>query len=794
MITQTPLSNRLTIGFLIDHTDSQYQFGILQGVSDFAKHRNVNLICLEGGPLNSREHFKYDRNILYGLAGGNRLDGLIVLSDSVAIQLDDNALYQFRESFQPLPVIFVGRSHPKVPSIVIDSFSGMKEMVTHLIEKHGYRSFGFIKGLAGSFHAEVRYTAFVEALTEHNIVIDEDLVYEGDFLEISGTLAVKYMLDTHKKKPEVIVSCNDEMAISALHELKRRGIRTPEDVAVVGVDDIPKCATTTPPMTSVRQPLLREGWTAISLMVDILECKVSPEKTATAVPMITSLDSRLIVRESCGCTISQKSSFRSSSISELSRGKKTDPGPSIELCQSQIESILRSISYDRNWKSETSLASSLMDSYIKAVRTRKTDVFLDLWRDFLNMNFHLEVDEVTISGIMQHLSSCKSSKDSTLISDNLFWAATGTLEKRTLQQIRKTYNIVMREEFVLNQLRDQLDIRFDRAKILDILHHNLVELGIQSAYMSMYDQSENPGIARMVLAYLGDTRYLLPENGLEFPAESLIPDIFFNYQERFSFMVEALYYGEQQIGFLILDMSRHIDSIHADIRRIVSNIFRSIDLVNKIQHQKTELVNSLDKLKETLEGIIKTLSITVENRDPYTAGHQRRVADLSMAIGREMMLDDNQLEEIRVAALLHDIGKIFTPAEILNKPGALKSIEFELIKQHAEEGYNTLKNIKFPWPIAEIVYQHHERCDGSGYPRRLIQNEILLAARILSVADVVEAITSMRPYRAALGLDVAIGEITRFKGSRYDEDVVNAAIRLFQTEGFKMPEPHVASK
>ena len=253
-------------------------------------------------------------------------------------------------------------------------------------------------------------------------------------------------------------------------------------------------------------------------------------------------------------------------------------------------------------------------------------------------------------------------------------------------------------------------------------------------------------------------------------------------------MMEALYYGERQIGFLILDMSRHINSIHAGIRRIVSNIFRSIDLMNKIQHQKTELVDSIAKLKETLEGIIKTLSVTVENRDPYTAGHQRRVAELSIGIGREMMLDDDQLEEIRVAALLHDIGKMYISAEILNKPGKLKPIEFELIKLHAEEGYNTLKNIEFPWPVAEIVFQHHERCDGSGYLRGLKGDELLLAARIISVADVVEAITSMRPYRAALGLDVALDEITKFRGTRFDADVVNAAVRLFGSGSFQWSE------
>jgi putative nucleotidyltransferase with HDIG domain len=780
-------SSRYTVGFLIDHTDSQYQFGILQGISDFAEHRDINLICLEGGLLNPGQHLRYEKNILYELATPCRLDGLIILSDSVGIRLDDEALFDFRESFQPLPVIFVGRGHPRVPSIVIDSFSGMKEMVVHLIEKHNYRSFGFIKGLTGSYHAEMRFAAFKEALTDHEINIDSDLIYDGDFLEISGTLAVRYMLDTHKKQPDVIVACNDEMAISTIHELENRGLRVPHDIAVVGVDDIPKCTTTKPPMTTVRQPLLREGWIAMSLMVDMLDKKSVAENPA--VPMITTLNSRLIVRESCGCAISLKPSDEQSSLTETDIIYRSTFTGSIGQCRAPIISFLQGISYDRFWQDEDKLTDSLIATYVEAGTTHNADMFLDVWQEFLNMNYHLEVDEVIICGILQQLRSCHSTCNiEPSIGDHLFWAAMSMLERRTLKHIRKTYNNTMREEFVLNQLRDQLNIRLDRTTILEILYTNLVELGIHSSYMSLYSKCEETRVARMVLAYSGDVRFPLPVDGMIFPSEYLVPDSFFNSQERFSFIVEALYYGERQIGFIVLDMKGHINSIHSGIRRIVSNIFRSIDLVNEIEHQKTELVNSIDKLKETLEGIIKTLSITVANRDPYTAGHQRRVAGLSLSIGREMGLDDNQLQEIRVAALLHDIGKIYIPAEILNKPGTLKPIEFELIKQHAEEGYNTLKNIVFPWPIAEIIYQHHERCDGSGYPRGLTRNEINLAARILGVADVIEAITSMRPYRAALGLDVALDEIAKFKGTRYDSDVVDAVERMIRSGSFKITE------
>jgi putative nucleotidyltransferase with HDIG domain len=786
MSDQNHVSNRPTIGMLIDLTDSQYQFGILQGVSDFAIRQDINLICLEGGALVSHEYLKYDRNILYGLPCADRLDGLIILSDSIAIRLTDEALFHFRESFQPLPVVFVGRGHPKVHSIVIDSYTGMKEMMLHLIELHGYRRFAFIKGMQGSFHAEMRYKAFVEALQSHNIAIDEDFIYDGDFLERSGTLAVRKFIAVKKKLPDVIVACNDEMAISALHELKSCGIKVPEEVAVVGVDDIPKCATTSPAMTSVRQPLLREGWAAMALMLDILKANGDSTGANGSIPMVTTLDSRLIIRESCGCSLALKSPSSSLTISDKD-GISVTSDQRVDQCRKQIGFIVKGISFDRNWMDDEGLTSGLINTYLQSCSTHKVDLFLDFWIEFLNKNFHLEVDEVIIGGLLQHLRKCIEIKDGSFIGDSLFWTALSILEKQTLQLLRTTNNTSWREELYLNTLRDQLDIRFNQNRIIDILYRNLVELGIRSAYMALYSQSEDISEARMVMAYTAGERYQLPDNGFLFPSRLLIPDQFFNGHERFSFMVEALYYDEQQIGFLMLDMSHHINSVHAGIRRIVCNILGSIDLVKKIEQQKIELVNSIGTLKVTLEGIIKTLSLTVENRDPYTAGHQRRVAELSIAIGREMNLLDDQLEELRVAALLHDIGKIYIPAEILNKPGKLKNIEFDLIKLHAEEGYNTLKNIAFPWPIAEIVYQHHERYDGSGYPRGLDSRNLLLAARILCVADVVEAITSMRPYRAALGLEVAIKEISQYKGTKYDPDVVDAALRLFQSKDFIMP-------
>jgi HD-GYP domain-containing protein (c-di-GMP phosphodiesterase class II) len=184
-------------------------------------------------------------------------------------------------------------------------------------------------------------------------------------------------------------------------------------------------------------------------------------------------------------------------------------------------------------------------------------------------------------------------------------------------------------------------------------------------------------------------------------------------------------------------------------------------------------------LQKSLEQSIRAIADTVDARDPYTAGHQRRVGELAVAIAREMGLPEEKIHGIHLAAAVHDLGKIHIPAEILVKPGKLSDIEFMLIKTHPQAGYDILKDVEFPWPIADIVRQHHERLDGSGYPQGLKGGQILLESRIMAVADVVETMASHRPYRASLGIRLALEEITRGRDSAYDPAVVDACLKLF---------------
>jgi PAS domain S-box-containing protein len=211
-------------------------------------------------------------------------------------------------------------------------------------------------------------------------------------------------------------------------------------------------------------------------------------------------------------------------------------------------------------------------------------------------------------------------------------------------------------------------------------------------------------------------------------------------------------------------------------------------LTNITERKKAdeELHQTLDSLRKAVSTTIQVMVSAIEMRDPYTAGHQSRVADLASAIATEMGLPQEKIDGIRMAGSIHDIGKLSIPAEILSKPTKLTDIEYSLIKEHSRSGYEMLKNVESPWPLAQIVYQHHERMDGSGYPRNLKGDEILIEARIMTVADVVEAMASHRPYRPGLGIDAALAEIEKNKGAHYDNTVVDACLRLFREKGYQL--------
>jgi PAS domain S-box-containing protein len=319
-------------------------------------------------------------------------------------------------------------------------------------------------------------------------------------------------------------------------------------------------------------------------------------------------------------------------------------------------------------------------------------------------------------------------------------------------------------------------------------YRNIFENSIEGIYQSTIDGriiTANAAFARMA-------GYESPEALIE-SIKDIGTQLYVHSEDRKRFMeireakgfiegFEVEFYKKDGSRFWVVINARMVKDEQGKILYIEGLIE---DITNRKITEK-QLHLTLDSLRKAVGTTIQVLVSAVESRDAYTFGHQSRSADLAGVIATEMGLAQDKIEGVRMAGIIHDIGKLSIPAEILSKPTHLTNLEFSLIKEHSRSGYEILKNVESPWPLAEIVYQHHERMDGSGYPRNLKGDEILMESRILSVADVVEAMASHRPYREALGIEAALEEIEKNKGIFYDIAVVDACLRLFREKGYRL--------
>jgi PAS domain S-box-containing protein/putative nucleotidyltransferase with HDIG domain len=322
----------------------------------------------------------------------------------------------------------------------------------------------------------------------------------------------------------------------------------------------------------------------------------------------------------------------------------------------------------------------------------------------------------------------------------------------------------------------------------ELKYRNIFENAIEGIYQSTIEGrfiTANAALARMA-------GYDSPEELIEF-IKDIGTQLYVHPEDRKRFIeirdtkgfvdgFEVEFYKKDGSKFWVVINARMVKDEQGEILYIEG----LIEDITTRKHAEKQLHQTLERLKKAVDTTIQVLISAVESRDPYTAGHQLRVADLARAIATEMGLPQDKIEGIRMAGSIHDIGKLSIPAEILSKPTKLTNIEYSLIKEHPQIGYEMLKNVESPWPLAEIVYQHHECMNGSGYPRNLKGDEILMESRTLVVADVVEAMASHRPYRAALGIDAALAEIEKNKGIHYDNTVVDACLKLFREKGYQL--------
>ncbi len=770
---------RLTVGFFVDWFDDTYQMNILKGMISKAEERDVNLLIYDAGALRSPRKYEANRNNIYEYAGKHNLDGLIILTGAIGHFISRQETEDFCTGYLPLPIISISYEIKNIPSLFINNKEGMRQLVLHFIKEHGLKKIAYIGGPAANLDAKERYDAFIETLKENGIVIDNNLIIEGEFTKASGIQAVNSLLDDRKARFEAVIAANDDMAFGAINALQERGIKIPAEVSVGGFDNNDLSTQSNPPLTTVSQSFYEQGAQSLEMVLDLIVGKKLPPRTI--------LPAKLIVRESCGC-------FSQEVINVIINNKQNEKNPSIKkLLEDKsllIKKMRQNAGIQFSGMADDDKTGALLQGFHDYLSGRiDNNAMLILW-SALSSDENLPEDY--LSAANKILSEFRHevfpyfdySPELMHKAENFFHQVRIIIGERAISEEKKRIQSFVQEFWILHDLNEELLDIFEEDKVMKILADILPQLGVQSSFISRFDESKQK--ARMIFVQK-DGQVLSPNSFRgTFPSIDLIPASILPADRRFTIIIESLCHHDQ-IGVALFEMGPETGRIYGELRRVISTRLQGSTLFSQIQEQANYLkaqAQSLKELRKVMGGMIQTLSMTVEARDPYTAGHQRRVADLARAIGAEMGLSKDTIEGIRLASIVHDLGKIYVPAEILNKPGKLMPEEFNLIKVHSQVAYDILKTIDFPWPIAEIVYQHHERINGSGYPQGLSEGKIRMEARILGVADVVEAMASHRPYRPAVGVEEALKEIKKNKNVLYDPDVVDACIILFEKKGY----------
>ena len=773
--------SRFTIGMVVDWIDDQYQLDLLYGINDLAIERDINLLCLEGGMIHPRSDFEAIRNKVYDLIAPENIDGLIILSSVIGPLFDCKSLVNFYH--RSLPAVLVGVLGPEIPSLLVDN-SEFRSLLLHFIDIHHFKRFAFIQGIESRLDASERYQIFEQTLAAHQIPIDQNLVVQGDFSFNSGIEAIRTLLDERRASFEVLVACNDDMAAGAITELKARGIKVPEEVAVAGFDNLTIGRMISPPLTTVGYSIYELGRRAAEIIADQLELKT--------VPMVEKIPAQLIIRNSCGCFNEQNAIHTDIILNEPGHNppKSLDKAGIIREITAKINHLF----FDSKRINIGDVTSKLIDTFEEEFHGSNEGAFFKAWDDILDNHLRIRGDitpwQALMTELRARLLTYYNQRELLLKAEDIFQQARVLISEKAFKMELHVHNETIQINSTLSYLREHLLAAVDEKKSMEILESTLPGLGIKSCYITMFE-GKTQQKSHLILAY--DEHGPMNHRGRKrFFSDQLLPDTVFTKERRKAMLVVALSSMKPQLGYALFEMGLHDGRIYSELRRIICSTIQVNTFFKKIQEQANRLIiqkeslsHNISQLKKVMTGFIQAIALTVESRDPYTAGHQHRVADLAGAIAIEMNLSPNQVECIQMAGIIHDLGKIYIPAEILNKPSRLNELEFTFIKNHPEVAFEIIEKIEFPWPIDQIILQHHERMDGSGYPAGLKVQDIKLEARILMVADVVEAMTSHRPYRPAFSLEQALREIQEKRGILYDPEVTDICLKLFRVKGFQ---------
>ncbi len=577
------VKQNISVGFLAGSLFSNYSVEIWKGIVSAVREEGIGLFCFAGGSLDDPYADLKERNTVYDLVRSPKINGIIALSGVLMNFIGKEGFKEYLKALADIPLVSIGITFDDIPSVTVDNAQGLRESLVHLIRVHGARKIAFIRGPSLNPEAEQRYVAFRSVLAEHDIPLDPSLVTPGDFTGATGASAVSILLDERRVDFDAIIAANDVMALSAMQGLLDRGIRVPEDVAVVGFDDIDDCSFVTPPLTTVQQPLRRLGYESVKELISFVLGEKNPGKIV--------LPTRLVIRRSCGCVGEQRTALSMPQNSALGDQQVT-PNPKAEkilvsLLTSEMEAQFAGFNDAItlfNW-SKLIVSKLICDlngssTYLGLCELEKTVIEAT----------EKSVDPIKWQSIVSSLyrSMHAHFPDKTKPIDHLWkqsLAIIGEIEHRT-----NTFEkyCTEKESQELCFLSQDLSTAFRVESLMEVLQKKLGQLGIPSYYVAIYDNPERT-FSRLITATTAGNRVHKSEKGIRFESRDLCPDSFSLPRTRNGYILLPLYFKNIQLGFVIFETGPLNGVIYQTLSIQISSALKGAELLAKVERQADSL-------------------------------------------------------------------------------------------------------------------------------------------------------------------------------------------------------------
>lgn len=592
-------SKRLTLAVLSSGLDSGYGYNlqILAGAVSAAKQHDVSVFWLSGGHLGDSDVIQAQRNIIYQLVSRERIDGLLIMTGTLGNLVELPELTRFCERYHPLPMVSLPRPTPSIPHLLVDNAKGIRDLVAHLVEVHGRRRIAFIRGPEHNEEAEKRYAAYQQALAEHGIEFDPQLVAMGDFRPPSGMEAIALLLDERKVSIDAVVAANDNMAITALEALQMRGKLVPGDVAVVGFDDIEESRVIAPALTTVRQPIFEQGARGIELVLSLIR----KEET----PLTTLLPTKLVLRASCGCGSDLPYVIKVEGA-ETEEGERT-----LALLVRRREQILSEMlvllgTKKGDW--ETEQADALLSAIIGELQNRPGDSFVTtidrILLDIGSRDGELLVWQSALAFLCRQVLALVADAPDLVSRAEVLRQEASMLIGQAIQR-SQTYEKIRAERRLrtLSNLSRGLITTIDSAELINVLVAGLPRLKVRACYLSLYENFPSLEWSRLLVAYNENGRAPLPPEGQRYLTNRLVPRELLPEGRPSILVVDPLYFREEHLGFVAIEMESSKHVFYEELREQLSSAIKGI----KREEERTRLHRAVNERARELETAYEAL-------------------------------------------------------------------------------------------------------------------------------------------------------------------------------------------